>query len=716
LSAPDRSLLHTVLRDTFGHSSFLPGQEQILDAVGESRDCVAVLPTGGGKSLCFQLPALLGTGVTLVVSPLIALMKDQVDSLTALGVSATFVNSFLTVAAMNERLDGMAQGRYRLVYVAPERFRNSRFLQALSRIDVSLFVVDEAHCISSWGHDFRPEYLRLGEALARLDRPQVMALTATATPEVRADIVTQLGLNDPAVIVSGFARPGLSLAVRRVSGQEDKFARVRTLLADYPTGIVYCATRKNVQRVSRRLTNHGLTCVAYHGGVPEGERRVAQDRFMSGEATVAVATNAFGMGIDRADLRCVIHWDLPGSLEAYYQEAGRAGRDGEPARCELLFNFADVRTQEFFIEGANPPVGLVREVERHLVARFESSTDPVPVTAAEIAAVLDAPNEMAVGTALGLLDRAGFLTRRVDPEAGTTILESVNPEVDLGEPLSRLGDKLERDRARLRLMLRYVDRRDCRHGFILRYFGDSAGANDCERCDNCQRRSGDDGIDRREPSESELIEIQKVLSCAVRMRGRFGRARIAQVLAGSQDKAVLKFGLERIQTYGALADRKQPYIKQLLDALLDAGCLQAVGDEYPTLAITEYGGEVLHRRESVLLERGGAARPEPAVAPDSSYGPASPARAIPPLGDEPGGLPKAADVPPADLVEALRQWRLELAREQGVPAYHILSNKVLEALARAQPRSEVELLAVKGIGPKKLEEFGGEILRIVVGH
>ncbi|MFH1842980.1 MAG: RecQ family ATP-dependent DNA helicase [bacterium] len=704
-----------MLRDTFGHSSFLPGQEQILDAVHEGRDCVAVLPTGGGKSLCFQLPAVLGSGVTLVVSPLIALMKDQVDSLVALGVPATFINSSLTAAEMNQRLDGMAQGRYRLVYVAPERFRNSRFLQALAGIDVTLFVVDEAHCISAWGHDFRPDYLRLAEALTALDRPQVMALTATATPEVREDIVTQLGLDEPAVIVSGFARPGLSLAVRRVSGQEDKFARVRALLAEYPTGIVYCATRRNVERVARRLANQGVTCVAYHGGLPEKERRFAQDRFMHGEATVAVATNAFGMGIDRSDLRCVIHWDLPGSLEAYYQEAGRAGRDGEPARCELLFNFADVRTQEFFIEGANPPVGLVRAVARHLGARFEASAEPIPVTAAEIASALDAPNEMAIGTALGLLDRAGYLTRHANPEAGTTILETVNPEVDLGEPLSRLGDKLERDRARLRLMLRYVDRRGCRHGFILRYFGDPAGGDDCGRCDNCQRRRGEDGIDRREPTETEWIEIQKILSCVVRLRGRFGRARIAQVLAGSQDKAVLKFGLDRIRTYGALADRKQPYIKQLLDALLDAGCLQAVGDEYPTLAITEFGGEVLHRREMVLLELEGSARPE------SPFGPASPARAIPPLGDEPGVAGDVADSAlflsedcpsPVDLVEALRRWRLELARERGVPAYHILSNRVLEAVARVQPRSEAELLTVKGIGQKKLEEFGKAILRI----
>jgi ATP-dependent DNA helicase RecQ len=345
------------LKTYFNFESFRPGQEAIVQAVLRGEDTLAVLPSGGGKSLCFQLPALVRPGLTLVVSPLIALMKDQVDGLRENGIPATFVNSSLGWSEMHRRLVDM--GKHRLVYVAPERFKSKWFLSSLRRTGVSLFVVDEAHCISMWGHDFRPDYLLLRDILDLLGRPQVMACTATATPEAREDIARQLGLTDPTVIVRGFARENLTLAVRRTQSHTDKLTRALEILQEHPTGIVYCSTRTNVERVAGKLQDEGVSCVAYHGGLEDEDRRRAQERFIRGDVPVAVATNAFGMGIDRPDLRAIIHWDVPGSIEAYYQEAGRAGRDGRPARCELLFNHADVRTQEFFIQDGSEAAGPV---------------------------------------------------------------------------------------------------------------------------------------------------------------------------------------------------------------------------------------------------------------------------------------------------------------------------------------------------------------------
>jgi len=347
-----RAMYHDALKTYFNFDSFRPGQEAIIRAVLQGRDTLAILPSGGGKSLCFQLPALVRPGLTLVVSPLIALMKDQVDALNDNGIPATFVNSSLGWAEMHRRLVDM--GKHRLVYVAPERFKSKWFMSSLRRTGVSLFVVDEAHCISMWGHDFRPDYLLLKDVLKLLGRPQVIACTATATPEAREDIARQLDLADPAVVVSGFARENLTLAVKRTGTHAEKLARTLEILREHPAGIVYCSTRANVQRVSEKLKGEGVSCIAYHGGLEDEERRRAQEIFIRGEVPVAVATNAFGMGIDRPDLRAIIHWDVPGSIEAYYQEAGRAGRDGRPAHCELLFNHADVRTQEFFIQEGGP--------------------------------------------------------------------------------------------------------------------------------------------------------------------------------------------------------------------------------------------------------------------------------------------------------------------------------------------------------------------------
>src|SRR5438067_1926987 len=303
------------------------------------------MPTGGGKSLCYQLPALLLEGTTVVVSPLIALMKDQVDALQRRGISATLINSSLSLDEQRERIRSLARGEFKLVYIAPERFRSRSFLDALGQSTIALFAVDEAHCLSMLGDDFRPDYFRLGQVLETLGRPQVAAFTATATPEVRRDILTHLALREPREFVAGFARPNLKLLITHVANEAQKYERLNALIRDHKTGIVYCSTRKRVEAVAETLRLAKISSILYHGGMNDEEREKAQNEFMQGRRDVVVATNAFGMGIDRPDIRFVVHFDVPGSVEAYYQEAGRAGRDGEAATCDLLFNHADTRVQ-----------------------------------------------------------------------------------------------------------------------------------------------------------------------------------------------------------------------------------------------------------------------------------------------------------------------------------------------------------------------------------
>jgi ATP-dependent DNA helicase RecQ len=348
-------------------------------------------------------------GVTLVISPLIALMKDQVDALSARGIPTTFINSSLTYAETGRRLSRLRMGEYKLVYVAPERFRSETFMAAVAETKVRLFAVDEAHCISHWGHDFRPDYLRLKQAVEALGRPQVIALTATATPQVRADISEQLGLSDPHVSVAGFDRPNLALRVVHTGTEKEKLEILKRVIgASGGSGIIYTATRKSVEQVAAKLKLAGLGVEMYHGGMEEGERTRAQDIFMRGDARAIVATNAFGMGIDKPDIRFVAHFHLPGSIEAYYQEVGRAGRDGMPADCLLLFNYADTRTQQFFIEGGHPSPELISRVYQEITS---FGAEKVELSAREIAQRLGIKNDMSVNSSLALLEKAAHIER-----------------------------------------------------------------------------------------------------------------------------------------------------------------------------------------------------------------------------------------------------------------------------------------------------------------
>src|SRR6185436_1005338 len=364
-----------ILRERFGHPSFREGQREIVEHVARGQHALVVMPTGAGKSLCFQLPALARGGTTLVVSPLLALMKDQVEALQQRGIHATFINSSISTDERSRRLQGLKSGAYELVYVAPERFSDA-FLESIQGCDLRLLAVDEAHCTSQWGHDFRPDYLRIGRVRRTFPDVATVALTATATPKVQDDILRILGIGEARRFVRGFDRPNLSLEVIAAERIEDKLALLTELAAPGPT-LVYCATRKNVERAAQALREKGIAAETYHAGMEHEDRIRAQERFMSGASRIVVATNAFGMGVDKDDVRTILHFDLPGTVEAYYQEIGRAGRDGAPSRVVLLFREGDRRTQEFFIRMSHPPAAWVKAIYAHLLQKKRPGSEEV---------------------------------------------------------------------------------------------------------------------------------------------------------------------------------------------------------------------------------------------------------------------------------------------------------------------------------------------------
>ena len=660
----DLSAYRRKLIEVFGYPDFRGGQETVLTALAE-RDVLAIMPTGTGKSLCYVLPAL-EVGRAVVVSPLIALMQDQVESLQAAGVNATFINSHIDREEQNRRYMAFIRGEVPLLYVAPERFQNPRFTVGLRNAGINLLAVDEAHCISEWGHNFRPDYLQLGAVRERLGFPRTLALTATANPQVRRDIAQRLGIApEAAEIVTSVDRPNLTFAVEAIEGADDRrrwaveYVRERPGLA----GIIYVRTRRGVEEMAEALRNAGVKAEAYHAGLERGRRSLVQRRFMLGDLPVIVATNAFGMGVDKPDVRYVIHLNMPGRLEAYYQEAGRAGRDGDHAECTLLYARADRRFQQQFIEEAHPDAAGVRAAWKKWV-RMADGEGRLPFAVGD-----EDPDRFAM-TVAALRDSS-----LIDPVA----LRLISSDPDAPIDVSGILHHRAHEEARLREMAEYAETNGCRRGLILRYFGEDP-AERCEACDNCLGRHEHDEAPAYPPDlYDDIVALREQLARSTdRDPYLVFENRTARELATFRPTS-----MDALRAVWGIGERRAAWFGQDLLRL-----------------IAEW--ETAH----------------PSAAP-SAVNPA----VQPTLGLRPGrvsgvtSVPVEDDVRPDDpLYIALRAWRTDRARAEGAPAYTIFADRTLRDLVRLRPRNMHALMRVWGLGESRVERFGRDLLEVVATH
>jgi ATP-dependent DNA helicase RecQ len=589
---------HAVLKDVFGFDSFRPGQEEVVDTLLAGRNILTVMPTGSGKSLCFQIPSLVTGGLTIVVSPLVALMEDQVAALKLAGVAADTINSSRSREDNVASWRRAAAGETRLLYMAPERLMTERMLSALGKLDISLFAVDEAHCISQWGPAFRPEYEKLSQLRSVFPGIPIAALTATADAVTRDDIVARLFDGDAKSVVLGFDRPNIKLSVEMK--QEWKRQMIGFLEKHRgESGIVYCLSRKKTEEAAQYLRDHGVNALAYHAGMDAGIRQSHQNAFMTDSGIVIVATIAFGMGIDKSDVRFVLHVDLPGSIEAYYQEIGRAGRDGADAEAHMIYGLQDIRMRRMFIE---------------------------------------------------------------DEESG--------PE------------RKRREHKRLDTLVGYCEAPECRRRSLLAYFGEDTDA--CGNCDVC--------IDPVEMADG--TEIAKKVIAAVEGSGQmYGGAHIVDILRGMQSEKLLKAGHDRLSAYGSGADLRKPEWQSIIRQLVSAGFLRLDVQGYGGLAITPKGQDLVRGEESFRYRQDTLKKSRAAKRRASD-------------------LAADADLPEADtkLLTELRALRLSFAKERGVPAYVVFTDRTLVDMARRKPATVEEFAEVHGVGAAKLRDFAEPFL------
>ena len=593
---------HDLLRNVFGYSSFRGRQEEVVTAALAGRDALVLMPTGGGKSLCYQLPAMVRPGVGVVVSPLIALMQDQVSALKQLGVHAEFLNSTLSWPEQCAILDAVADESLDLLYLAPERLLQEDTLQRLERIRLAVIAIDESHCVSQWGHDFRQDYLGLNVLAERFPDVPRMALTATADVLTRREILTRLELNGADQFVSGFDRPNIRYAVQ---AKTDANAQLLAFLKERKdqAGIVYAMTRRKVEALAELLAQRGFTALPYHAGLSTDTRNTHQSRFQYEDGVIVVATIAFGMGIDKPDVRFVAHVDLPKSIEAYYQETGRAGRDGEPADAWMVYGLQDV----------------VRM--RQMVDHSEA-----------------------------------------------------------GEEHKRI------ERMKLDALLGWCEVTACRRRALLEYFGDSL-ADDCGNCDICLTPPKTwDGTE----------EAQKLLSCVYRTGQRFGAGHVIDVLRGKETEKVQRNGHGRLSTFGIGEDRSVAQWRSILRQVMVQGHLYADAERYGALRLTPRSRPLLKGEERIRL------REDP-----------PPKRAVPKSARAPAFQIPAEDEP---LWEALRELRMTLCRAADVPPYVIFHDSTLKEMVRLRPSTPQELLALQGVGEKKLERYGEAFLSVLREH
>jgi ATP-dependent DNA helicase RecQ len=595
----------TALREYFGFDAFRPGQEQaVRAAVGPpARDVLVVMPTGAGKSLCYQLPALMRDDVTLVVSPLVSLMQDQVAALdVAAPGRAALVNAQRDGSDNRAALQRAAAGELRLLYVAPERFSSAPFLEAMRQCKIGLFVVDEAHCVSQWGHDFRPDYFRLADAARWLQAEALIASTATATPGVANDIAVRLGLRDPVRVATGFDRPNLSFAVLPCASTEAKHRHIGAALSEPGStpAIVYAGTRAGAEKLGERLSAELDGAVGvYHAGLGREQRAEIQRRFMDGRIDVVVATNAFGMGIDKADVRTVCHESVPGSIEAYYQEAGRAGRDGSPARALLFAEGRDKGLHVFFIQRGEVTDESIATIARRLEMRANDGR--YDLGADELAAVLDSrgQNDDQVRAVIGHLARAGVV--RPAPSSPDRIRGRIEAPFDARARAACRSSAGEGQRARwrqYRSVWAFVEGATCRRQTILRHFGDSRppapdpGVPCCDVCDGSwapdapaaparhrRGRSGGGGAGAVAPGDLDAAIVSVVESADPAV----GRTRTVEILRGGRSKALVKNGYDGLPAYGTFDHLTAQQVLGRVDELIDAGRLRSTGGAYPKL-------------------------------------------------------------------------------------------------------------------------------------
>jgi ATP-dependent DNA helicase RecQ len=600
------SSLEQMLQQYFGFNRFREGQEEPVQRVLNGRHTLLVMPTGAGKSLAYQLPALMLDGLTLVISPLIALMQDQVGQLTERGLPATFINSSLPGSEINHRLRAVREGHVKLLYIAPERLRSRSFTGVLSKLNIAMLAVDEAHCLSQWGHDFRPDYLHVGPIWQAMGRPTLLATTATATEQVRQDIVKLLGVAPIKSIVTGFNRANLTFRVSHAPDARTKLKTLQTVLSNQPgSAIIYCATRRNSDDVADFVqTSLKIPAAAYHAGLDKDTRYRVQTDFMADRLRVVAATNAFGMGVDKADVRLVLHYNMPASVEAYYQEAGRAGRDGQPADCLLLFGPDDQRLQHRLITGDTPSLDDLHQIYTRLAQATQG--DEAYVAAPELAQITGL-HPIQVRVALSELEQAGLIYHLGDEGGyGRWKVHPLDNQV-----LRQRAQAIER-RARIRLdmlrqMLTYVQLTTCRRHFLLNYFGDTAPPKSPRCCDNHGDSSVDELPKATTPEEwFPLIILETVRSLHERP---VGRKRLAQLLNGSRAKGIAQFGYDRHKFYGKLSMLSQPQITALVDALLAGRYLRLSGGELPVLLLADSGLQALNARAALLITVAGYAPP-----------------------------------------------------------------------------------------------------------
>ncbi len=596
------------LKKYFGYDAWKPGQEEIIDAVLSGKDVLAIMPTGAGKSVCYQVPALLLPGITIVISPLISLMQDQVKALNEAGIHAGYINSSLTESQIIRVYAKAAQGAYKILYVAPERLESQDFVEFTEQTCISMVTVDEAHCISQWGQDFRKSYLKIIDFIDRLqERPIVSAFTATATEEVKTDISCVLKLQDPKIVVTGFDRENLYFRVETTRKKDDF---VLEYIRKHPdeSGIIYCATRKNVDKLYELLSAGGIPVTKYHAGMNNGDRKESQDDFIYDKSLVIVATNAFGMGIDKSNVRFVIHYNMPQSMENYYQEAGRAGRDGGPSQCILLFSPRDIMINKFLLEHKD---------------------------------FTDTPDEN---------------------------IETIR----------------QRDAQRLRAMEGYCRTTECLRNYILEYFGEKR-SDPCNSCGNCHR----------EYTEIDMTEDAKqVINCVWETKGRYGLSIVLGTLLGADRARLKEVGATGYKTYGALKNRSESELRLLISQLLTDGYLCQTTDKYSVIRM----GNIAPLKDAatrILIRVHEDKEPERQAKNRSRK--------------RSDSLTKAG----YELFEELRQLRLAIAREEGMPPYIIFSDKTLIDMSAKVPRDKAAMLNVSGVGEAKYEKYGDRFIEAI---